>query len=129
MPSTSVANFMTDTERIDAMIASRAWRQPLIKFGSRDDIDAAILFGNPDKATEDYVAPRTRCPICGIASAFGGHICAQVGQRDLTGKPIFICPHLSVIDGVCQTCKANIRCNDCGTVGPHHCGGGVGGIE
>ncbi len=93
-----------DKRRIDGLLATRSWRQSLIKFGSREDIDAAILFGNPDRGCTDYIAPRTRCPICGIASAFGSHVCSQVGQRDLTGKPIFICPHPTKEHGKCLTC-------------------------
>jgi hypothetical protein len=56
---------MTDTERIDAMLDSRAWRQPLCKFGSRDEIDAAIQAGDPDKAASVYSGYGPQCKRCG----------------------------------------------------------------
>jgi hypothetical protein len=59
---------MTDTERLEAMLASRAWRQPLIKFGNRDEIDAAIARGNPDgpPIPREYPCRNTICHLIGI---------------------------------------------------------------
>lgn len=42
---------MDDVRRVDKLLASRCWRQPLCKFGSREDMDAAIKRGNPDFIT------------------------------------------------------------------------------
>lgn len=81
-----LASARRDTERINSMLTSRSWRQPLIKFGSREDIDAAILFGNPDGPAANY----------------------RIGLPGLPEKPVFICSHPTIVDGMCQICKDRV---------------------
>lgn len=96
---------MNDTDRLDAMLASRAWRQPLIKFKNRDEIDAAIARGNPDgpPIPSDYACRNSICHITGMhtASCLRSHGLQPVIDPN---KPVFICPHPINEHGRCMSC-------------------------
>jgi len=42
-------NNLDDEDRITRLLSTRSWRDPLIRCASREDIDALLKRGNPDK--------------------------------------------------------------------------------
>lgn len=53
-----------DSSRIDGLLASRTWRDPLIKASTRDEIDTALLVGNRDRLPHQPCRDISACADC-----------------------------------------------------------------